>query len=72
MPASKTWWGSNMNKPLPDHVWACPACFEGWQVYMINTDMNVCCKCGYKGGDVEKHRIEFCAKTINRIISDAH
>jgi hypothetical protein len=40
-------------KPLPDHVWACPQCFVGWQQYMINQDLNICSHCGYKGGDVD-------------------
>lgn len=35
-------------------AWQCPACPDGYQVYLINTDMNVCAVCGYKGGELKK------------------
>jgi rubrerythrin len=34
--------------------WQCPQCPNGYQMYIIRTDMNICPFCGYKGGPVKK------------------
>jgi Zn ribbon nucleic-acid-binding protein len=44
--------GDEKSKALAYGAWQCPQCPEGWQVYMIAIDMNVCAKCGYKGGPI--------------------
>jgi hypothetical protein len=33
-------------------AWACPRCADGWEQYLIHSDMHICAVCGYKGGPV--------------------
>lgn len=45
------------NQALAMGRWACPACPDGWEQYMIATDMHVCAVCGYKGGPLPMKRM---------------